>query len=72
MRRPHFHGMPLALAITFALIVKLVLLFMLHHAFFAAPQAKHMRMPAAQVEQHLLGTPQASPPRSLPALKALP
>ena len=47
--------MPLAIALAVALIVKLVLLVLLHHAFFAAPQAKHMRMPTAKVEQHLLG-----------------
>ena len=65
MRRPH--SLPLAVAITLALIVKLVLLFMLHKAFFSAPQVKHMRMPTARVEQHLLG---ASP--SIPAPKAQP
>jgi hypothetical protein len=61
------HSMPLASAITLALIVKIILLFMLHKAFFSAPQVKKMRMPAAKVEQHLLNTP---PP--LPVPKAQP
>ncbi|UUZ55133.1 hypothetical protein LP419_04530 [Massilia sp. H-1] len=54
--------MPLAVAITLALIVKIIILMMLHKAFFSAPQAKKMRMPTAAVEQHLLG---ASPPPSV-------
>ena len=60
-------GMPLYLAITLALVAKILILTLLYQAFFSAPQAKKMRMPAAQVEQHLLGTP---PP--LPAPKAQP
>jgi hypothetical protein len=54
-------GMPLAVAITLALIVKIVLLMMLHRAFFSAPQAKKMRMPTPAVEQHLLGAPPPQP-----------
>jgi hypothetical protein len=50
-------GMPLALAITLALVAKIVILTLLYQAFFSAPQAKHMRMPTARVEQHLLGNP---------------
>lgn len=62
MRRAH-GGMPLWLAITLALLVKIAILTALHRAFFAAPQAKKMRMPTPAVEQHLLGTP---PPLPLP------
>jgi hypothetical protein len=58
------HGYPLALVITLALLVKALLLFGLWKAFFSAPQAKHMRMPTAAVEQHLLAP--ASPPPSPP------
>nr|WP_315219008.1 cytochrome oxidase putative small subunit CydP [uncultured Duganella sp.] len=54
------YGTPLALAITLALIVKALILYGLWHAFFSAPQVKHMRMPTAKVEQHLL--PPAQPP----------
>jgi hypothetical protein len=53
-------GMPLAVPITLALIVKIVIL-MLHKAFFSAPQAKKMRMPTPAVEQHLLGSGRAAP-----------
>ena len=60
-------GMPLYLSITLALVAKILILTLLYQAFFSAPQAKKMRMPAAQVEQHLLGT---LPP--LPAPKAQP
>ena len=60
-------GMPLRLAIGLALAAKIFILTMLYHAFFAAPQAKKMRMPTAKVEQHLLGTPP-----SLPAPKVQP
>ncbi|MES2317300.1 MAG: cytochrome oxidase putative small subunit CydP [Pseudomonadota bacterium] len=66
MRR--LHGMPLALAITLALIVKVIILMALHKAFFSAPQAKKMRMPTATVEQHLLG----NPPLPVSAPKAQP
>ena len=48
------HGMPLALAITLALVLKALILFALWKAFFSAPQAKHMRMPTERVEQRLL------------------
>jgi hypothetical protein len=65
--RPARRGMPLWLAITLALIVKLLILMMLHKAFFSAPQAKKMRMPSATVEQHLLGHPS-----TVPATKATP
>jgi hypothetical protein len=55
------HGYPLALAITLALVVKALILFGLWKAFFSAPQAKHMRMPTAAVEQHLLAPPSPAP-----------
>ena len=60
-------GMPLWLAITLALVAKIIILMALHKAFFSAPQAKKMRMPTEKVEQHLLGNP---PP--LPVAKAQP
>lgn len=50
MRRPH----SLALALTLTLIVKCALLYGLWYAFFSHPQTKKMRLPAGQVEQHLL------------------
>lgn len=68
MRAPRpwsrLHGMPLALAITLALLLKVLILFALWKAFFSTPQAKHMRMPTEQVEQRLLNPPSPpSPPR---------
>jgi len=59
-RYAHWPTLPLAPAITLALIVKVLILYGLWYAFFSAPQAKHMRMPAAKVEQHLLAP--APPP----------
>ena len=56
-------GMPLALAITLALVLKVILLTILYKVSFSAPQVKKMRMPTANVEQHLLNTP---PPRTQP------
>ena len=68
------HGMPLALATTLALILKVALLFMLHKAFFSAPQVKKMRMPTVQVEQHLLtaAVPVPAPAPASPPVKATP
>lgn len=58
LRRPHAY--PLTLAIALALLLKALILFALWQACFAAPRARHMRMPAAAVEQHLLApTPPA-------------
>ena len=54
MKLRQLHGSSLALAIILALIVKALILFGLWKAFFSAPQTKHMRMPTATVEQHLL------------------
>ena len=50
-------GMPLALAITLALVLKVVLLTVIYNVSFSQPQVKKMRMPTANVEQHLLNTP---------------
>lgn len=55
--RARRRGIPLAVTITLTLIVKVIILCMLHQAFFSAPQARKMRMPTQQVEQHLLSTP---------------
>jgi hypothetical protein len=62
--RPRPHGIPLAVTITLTLIVKVIILTMLHKAFFSAPQVKKMRMPTAKVEQHLLNTPPPSAPKA--------
>jgi hypothetical protein len=64
-------GMPLWVALSLALTVKVVLLVLLYKACFAAPQAKKMRMPTATVEQHLLGSAPLPPP-SPSAPKATP
>lgn len=69
MIRRRLHGPTLAAAITAALLLKALILYGLWRAFFAQPQAVHMHMPAAQVEQHLLGgasaaTASTSPPPS--------
>ena len=50
-------GMPLALAITLALVLKVVLLTVIYKISFSAPQVKKMRMPTVYVEQHLLNIP---------------
>ncbi|MEJ7806842.1 MAG: cytochrome oxidase putative small subunit CydP [Telluria sp.] len=55
MRAPR-KGMPLALAITLALVLKVILLTIIYQVSFSAPQVKKMRMPTAHVEQHLLNT----------------
>lgn len=46
--------LPLAGEITIVLIVKVALITLLSRTFFAHPQAEHMRMPTASVEQRLL------------------
>ncbi len=68
MRR--LHGLPLAATITAALVIKVIILFMLHKAFFSAPQVTKMRMPTEKVERHLLHS-QPSPP-ALPTAKVQP
>lgn len=70
--RAFLHRLPFALAITLVLVVKAVLLFMLYKAFFSTPQVKKMRMPTAQVEQHLLETPRPTPPAPAPDLNLNP
>ncbi|ATQ78134.1 hypothetical protein CR152_29200 [Massilia violaceinigra] len=67
--RALLHRLPFALAITLVLVLKVVILFMLHKAFFSTPQVKKMRMPTAQVEQHLLDTPRLTPPPPVKATK---
>jgi hypothetical protein len=59
--RPRLGNMPFALAITLALLLKVLLLSLLWKAFFSAPQTKKMRLPTAVVEQHLLNTPSPLP-----------
>jgi len=56
------HRLPFAVEVTLAVLVKLLILFWLWHTFFSTPQTKKMRLPTAQVEQHLLSVPQASAP----------
>lgn len=70
--RALLHRLPFALAITLVLVLKVVILFMLYKAFFSTPQVKKMRMPTAQVEQHLLDTPRPKPVPSPPPAKATP
>ncbi len=53
----------LGLMIAAALLLKFTLLYLLWHAFFAHPAAKHMHLPTATVEQHLLTPP---PPNKVP------
>ncbi len=60
------HGSSLALAITLALLLKALILYGLWLAFFSTPQAKHMRVPAAQVQQHFFAAQQQTAPRRRP------
>ncbi|MES3023419.1 MAG: cytochrome oxidase putative small subunit CydP [Pseudomonadota bacterium] len=60
--RPAPVRLPLALAITLALVVKVIILSLLWKAFFSSPQTKKMRLPTEQVEQRLLGTQAPVPP----------
>ena len=67
MLRTRLQGMPLPLAIALALALKAALLFALWRAFFAAPQAPHMRMATSQVERQVLGAaPPPVPSRAAP------
>jgi len=59
-------GIPLALAITLALVVKVILLTILYKISFSAPLVKKMRMPTANVEQHMLNTPRSPAPERKP------
>ncbi|WP_317205520.1 cytochrome oxidase putative small subunit CydP [Janthinobacterium sp.] len=63
MTRPRPPRASLALTITLALIVKVLILSLLWKAFFSAPPTKKMRLPTSVVEQHLL-----SPPAPIPTL----
>ena len=63
--RARAKGMPLALAITLALVLKVILLTIIYQVSFSAPQVKKMRMPTAHVEQHLLSTP-STPSKAQP------
>ena len=47
-------GFVFAAEISLAVALKVVVLWLLWHAFFSAPQTKKMRLPTNQVEQHLL------------------
>jgi hypothetical protein len=55
---PHFSRLPFAVEVALAVLIKLLLLAWLWNTFFSAPQTKKMRLPTAQVEQHLLSTSQ--------------
>ena len=65
--RARRQGIPLPLAITLALVVKVILLTILYKVSFSAPLVKKMRMPTANVEQHLLNAPR--PPAPAPERK---
>ena len=56
-RWPRLTRLPLAWEITLVLLVKLAIVIAIRQAFFAQPQAKKMRVPMSQVEQHLLSVP---------------
>ena len=53
-RLPRLTKLPLGAEIALILVVKIALLTVLAKTFFSEQQAKKMRMPTAQVEQHLL------------------
>jgi hypothetical protein len=53
-RLPRLTKLPLGAEIALILVVKIAILTLLAKTFFSEPQAKKMRMPTAQVEQHLL------------------
>ena len=53
-RWPRLTNWPLALEISLVLMIKIAILFAIWLAFFSNPQAKKMRVPMPQVEQHLL------------------
>jgi hypothetical protein len=62
--------LPFALEVSLAVALKLALLAWLWHAFFSAPTANDMRMPTAQVEQHLLPPRAASSAPNHPSTSA--
>jgi len=53
-RLPRLTKLPLGVEITLLLAIKISLLTVLAKTCFSEPQAKHMRMPIALVEQHVL------------------
>ncbi|MTW09219.1 hypothetical protein GM658_01265 [Pseudoduganella eburnea] len=55
MKRPARSS--LATLISIALVIKVALLYALWTLFFSHPQTKKMRLPTAQVENHLLTAP---------------
>jgi hypothetical protein len=67
-RLPRLTQLPLGIEITMLLVIKISLLIVLARLCFAEPQAKHMRMPTALVEQHLLSP--AAPSTTLCAAPA--
>ena len=69
-RWPRFTRLPLALEITLALLVKIIILTLLWKFFFSHPQAKKMRLPLPQVEQHLLAQSAPAAP-STPAISQI-
>jgi len=62
-RLPRLTNMPLGIEIALLLVLKITLLTILAKAFFSEPQAKHMHMDPALVEQHML----APAPPAIPA-----
>ncbi|MFJ9533407.1 cytochrome oxidase putative small subunit CydP [Herbaspirillum sp. NPDC101396] len=65
-RLPRLTKLPLGAEIALILVVKIALLTVLAKTFFSEPQAKKMRMPTAQVEQHLLApAPESASPASI-------
>nr|WP_198980761.1 cytochrome oxidase putative small subunit CydP [Herbaspirillum sp. ASV7] len=51
---PRLTRLPLGVEITILLVIKIALITVLAKTFFAHPEAKHMRMPTASVEQRML------------------
>ena len=60
MKRPARSS--LATLISIALVIKVALLYALWALFFSHPQTKKMRLPTAQVENHLLAAPAPANP----------
>jgi hypothetical protein len=54
LRLHRIRRLPFAIEVALVVSVKLLLLAWLWNVFFSAPQTKKMRLPTAQVEQHLL------------------
>lgn len=71
-RLPRLTQLPLGVEITLLLVIKIALLTVLAKTFFAAPQAKHMRMPTALVEQHLLAPAPAASGTPAPTVYSSP